>query len=75
MRRNYNWVQVRRRGEWVDNDEGYNYRYCPCCARTTEHDLDKCKEVMKQFDAPSIGKIKEKDYAAVIQACEDLCLE
>jgi hypothetical protein len=42
MRRNYNWVQVRRRGEWVDNDEGYNYRYCPCCARTTEHDLNKC---------------------------------
>ena len=38
----YNWIKWRRGGQWVDNDEGYNYQHCASCGRTTEHDLDTC---------------------------------
>jgi hypothetical protein len=28
-----------RGGQWVDNDEGWHYRYCSRCSTTTEHGI------------------------------------
>ena len=38
----YQWVKWKRGGRWVDNDEGYHWKYCHCCRRKTEHDLSYC---------------------------------
>lgn len=29
----------KRGGQWVDNDEGWHYRYCSRCYTTTEHGI------------------------------------
>lgn len=35
-------IKWKRGGHWVDNDEGYHYKYCHSCAQETEHDLSSC---------------------------------
>ena len=38
------WVKWRRGGEWVDNDEGYYWAYCPVDRQRTEHERGECIE-------------------------------
>ncbi len=42
MYRQRDWVKWRRGGEWVDNDEGYHWKFCHSCRRRTEHELQSC---------------------------------
>lgn len=36
------WTKWKRRGQWVENDEGYHMKYCHLCAVDTEHELGNC---------------------------------
>ena len=36
------WIKWQRKGQWVDNDEGYHYRYCGACGGKAEHDFTGC---------------------------------
>ena len=56
----YNWTKWNRGGEWVDNDEGYNYQRCAICGRTTEHELDECLSCFERVNSRrSRGIIKK----------------
>jgi hypothetical protein len=35
----YRWVKWHKGGRYVDNDEGYHYKYCCACRKETEHGI------------------------------------
>ena len=48
-RRSYDWIQRKRGGEWVDNDEGYYYAFCSYEGKRTEHGrLEGCISCMNK---------------------------
>lgn len=36
------WIQWERKGQMVDNDEGYHYKFCAACCGQAEHDFNGC---------------------------------
>jgi len=36
------WIKWQRKGQWVDNDEGYHYKHCHACGGKAEHDFNGC---------------------------------
>ena len=35
-------IKWKRGGLWIENDEGYHYRYCGACGGKAEHDWNGC---------------------------------
>ena len=35
-------IKWKRGGQWIENDEGYHYRYCGVCGGQAEHDFNGC---------------------------------
>ena len=66
------WIKWQRKGQWVDNDEGYHYRYCGACGGKAEHDFNGCvdchnralRKRMANKPAPVFDGIVNREFIA-----------
>lgn len=60
-------IKWKRGGQWVDNDEGYHYKYCGACGGQAEHDFNGCVDchnrTLTRKRTKTVGKYTVTRYA------------